>query len=155
MNTPPVSQKSSGGRPQVTLASKSKLASQGSNQVVAAPPSEQQVKSEATPRVAIGVADTTRNTERFFIIALFFTMVVVGVAAWLTDGRVFRIPGEILNQFEPPPESFRNATNNCQVESNRNSPYCQERAAQTESNWRAVGKAKTGNAFRLNQVKKR
>ncbi len=86
-----------------------------------------------------------RNT--FALTALFIA--VVAYLIWFTDGRIVTEPWEVIMQFEAPGNPPRDAGLNCQNPKNTKTPYCMERQAAIEAEWRSISRYHRGkgNAF--------
>lgn len=71
----------------------------------------------------------------------------VCVAAWLTDGQVFSTPISALRSLESKEgQSSSNASVNCRNPKNKNTPYCQDRAAEVEGQWQGISRIQGGKA---------
>ena len=68
----------------------------------------------------------------------------MGMAAWLTDGRIVSSSLKFLQSFDP--LESRNPAANCSNPKNKNTPYCQERRAATSANWSEMSKSSGGKS---------
>lgn len=77
-------------------------------------------------------------------------------AVWYSEGKVLENPTKFLAQFAGEDAlASKDAALNCRHPKNRNTPYCQERTAALESDWKSMGRTQGGkvNPFGLTDKK--
>ncbi|MFN8392690.1 MAG: hypothetical protein U0136_20530 [Bdellovibrionota bacterium] len=114
--------------------------------------------SQRGAKTTILRGEDARRRRRFLeSTALVLTVVgCLGLAftIWYTDGKVLDSSIEFLQSFESKDsQAPRDYAQNCQDPRNKNTPYCQDRMAQTESDWKSMGRTQGGktNYFTLHK----
>ena len=93
------------------------------------------------------------HQERYAWIATAVFVVSIGVLGYLSDGRMFSGTLEFLQGLEnSDSQASRNPAANCRDPRNAQLPYCTERRAKSEADWRSITRYQGGksNAFSLN-----
>lgn len=112
-------------------------------------PAKKPVKPSASPSLASieRVRWQRKLSERLAIIAVLLFFTGVGVAAWLTEGRLFSSTMTALRSLEGSDgQGSENASVNCKHPKNKNTPYCQERTAEVEGRWQSMSRVQGGKA---------
>jgi hypothetical protein len=117
-------------------------------------PATSQVSAKNKTSVFRG--EEIRRRHRFLErLAIGLTVAFCGVilfAIWYSDGRVLDSPIKFLQSFESKDaQAPRNYAQNCRDPRNKNLPYCQDKIAQTEAEWRSMSRTQGGktNHFTL------
>ena len=91
-----------------------------------------------------------RAMKRSEKVALWLTgafLLSFGAVAYFTDGSVLELMGNLEGKDA---RASRNVAVNCRDKRNASLPYCQERRAETDSNWRGIVRdGGQANAFKL------
>jgi hypothetical protein len=95
-----------------------------------------------------------RNKDLRFALMVIAVLFILGAIAWRAQGPI--IYAKIIKTLENmDPRSYqgRNVALNCMDKYNKNTPYCQDRAARSEANWEGISRNKSGrtNAFGLSE----
>ena len=125
------------------------MATKATTSTLKATPKAKPIKNSAAPSLASMERLRWRRklTERVAIAVVCLFLVGVGVAAWLTEGQVFSAPLTALRSLESKEGlASSNASVNCRHPKNKNTPYCQERAAEVEGQWQGISRIQGGKA---------
>lgn len=115
-------------------------------------------QAEAAPTPAASPASTTKSAarqkqlERIALGATVVFVVFVGLLGWYSDGKVFTVPWAVLMSLESP-KAPRDPAQNCPNPENAKTPYCIERKARLEADWKAISRHQRGksNPFTLTE----
>lgn len=110
--------------------------------------------AEGTVKTKAGIFDFKSLSrkeliERLVLISTVIFCLLLGFLIWLSEGDIVRRPIAYISSFEA--LGSRNVALNCMSAKNKNTPYCQDKAGESESDWRSVTRHKGGgSAFSLN-----
>lgn len=96
-----------------------------------------------------------KQAERIALLVTLAFVCVVGLTAWLTDGRVFTGPWNAVMSFEEAGKPSRMSAANCRKPENKHTPYCENRRGKAEASWQSISRHHNGkaNAFTLHGKK--
>ncbi len=81
-----------------------------------------------------------KQQERLVLVVASGFAVVVLVLTLLTDGAFLTSPWQAIVDFAQPEKGSLSAAVNCRRDSNKNTPYCRNRAARIRQEWDGIAK---------------